>query len=364
MDVAEVKGKVLFITHQLSYSGAPLVLMEAIRMMKEDGYEPEVVSLMGGPLSAELDRLRIPWQVRNDFLQDWKPFYEALYGYRAVVVNTLVACQPVILLKHTPIPTVWWLHETEDFFEMYDRMSNIVPDLGSLGDNIHLLSVSPAVQEILNRRYGLTTPILPLCVRDRRNRKPEGRRSGDPVRFLTLGSLYSVKGQDILAKAIRLLPEDLIEQCSFTIVGGDMKEEPSFRAELTESLSGIPQVKISGPVPHEEAIGFMRQCDLLIIPSRRDMFPTVAVEAMSLRKPCILTEACGVTAYLKDGESALFCASEEEASLADRISAAARSILAGDGSYERMARSAEEVYEREFSPAVFRKRLYGWLCLG
>ena len=182
-----MKGRILFITHQLSYSGAPLVLMDAIRIMKDDGYEPEVVSLMEGPLSAELERLGIIWRVQKDFLKDWKSFYQGLYSYRAAVVNTLIPCQSVLLLKHTPIPTVWWLHETEDFFEMYDRMSNIVPDLRSLPENIHLLGVSPAVQEILHRRYNLATQVLPLSVNDYKGAGQEERRSGTPVRFLTLG---------------------------------------------------------------------------------------------------------------------------------------------------------------------------------
>ena len=142
-----------------------------------------------------------------------------------------------------------------------------------------------------------------------------------------------------------------------------MAEEPSFRSMIEEKLAGFKQVTISGTIPHDDAIVSIRNSDYLIIPSRKDMFPTVAVEAMSLYRPCVLTSACGVTAYLHDEENALICRPGEAAALANRIHFAVQLLLSENDHYRELALSAAEVYKREFHPAVFRKRLYKWLSL-
>ena len=61
------KKKILFITHQLSLSGAPIVLMDMIRVVKEAGYQIEVISMVQGPLSETLDQFHIPWRIEKDF---------------------------------------------------------------------------------------------------------------------------------------------------------------------------------------------------------------------------------------------------------------------------------------------------------
>ncbi|MBR0092049.1 MAG: glycosyltransferase family 4 protein [Lachnospiraceae bacterium] len=351
--------KLLFITHQLSLSGAPLVLMEMIRVCRDEGYEISVISLMEGELSATLDDMGIPWRVQADFLQNWKEFYLEVHGYHAVIVNTLVAYQPLIVLNHTQVPTFWWIHESEDFFEIYDKMGEAVPDLHALKPRVKILSVSPSVQEIFRRRYGLETEILPFCVQDNDNvtaiSSPEETRADDRVKFLTLGMYCANKGQDILAEAIRMLPESVLSQCEFHMYGGAVVLEPDFRSQVREALKDIPHAHVHDAIPHEEAMNVMEESDYCIIASRIEPVSAVTVEAMIRRKPCILTDVCGIAWYLKDGESAYFCPSEDAKALSDRICKAVEDYRTHAEDYRAMGNAARAVYEQTFSPGVFRK---------
>ncbi len=366
-------GKILFITHQLSLSGAPLVLMDMIRACQEEGFAVDLISLTDGPLSATLDEMGVPWQIRNDFLQNAVTFLKEVQPYAAVVINTLVSYPPIFILKHTQIPTIWWLHETEWYFETYDRMPDIAPKLTELPDSIHLLSVSPQVQEILQRRYGRESAVFPFCVKDwgagsltrdssvpspaGLNQPPSPGGSSKKVRFLTLATYSTVKGQDVLAEAIRLLPKEILRHCEFLLYGGDLQQEPDFRKVIGEQLTGIPEAVVHSAIPHEEAMKILNNCDYGLIPSREEPFSAVAVEAMTLKKPCILTSICGVTAYLKDGEDALFCPPEDAQALSDRIREAAEFKLSRPEEYARMGEYARSVYDTEFSPQRFRARL-------
>ena len=349
-------SKLLFITHQLSLSGAPLVLMEMIRVCKDEGYEISVISLMDGELSATLDEMEIPWRVQTDFLKDWKSFYLEVHGYRAVIVNTLVAYQPLIILNHTQIPTFWWIHESEDYFEIYDKMGEAVPNLHALKPHVRILSVSPSVQEIFRKRYGLETAVLPFCVQGHVQETGHAQQN-EPVRFLTLGMFCRHKGQDVLAQAIRLLPEDILSRCDFSMYGGAVVLEPDFRSQLREAIADIPNAHVYDAIPHEEAMHVMEECNFCIVSSRIEPVSAVAVEAMIRKKPCIITDICGVTWYLKDGESAYFCPPENAEALKNCICRAVEDYLVRNEIYRTMGDAARSVYENTFTPAHFRKNV-------
>ena len=355
--------EILFVTHQLSLSGAPMVLMDMIRVCVGQGFYAEVISLTEGPLSDELDRMGIPWRVQSDFLAGAKDFLFEVQRFGLVVVNTLVAYQPIFIMKHTRIPTIWWLHETEWYFETYDRMPDITPGLKELPDHIRILSVSPLVQDILQRRYGIETQVFPFCVADLEcdGTSRQQERRGDRVRFLTLATWSAVKGQDVLAEAIRLLPSDIREKCEFMLCGGELEQEPGIKQNIEKMLSDIPQVSLYSAIPHEEAAAVMADSDYCIIPSREEPFSAVTVEAMSLRKPCILTDICGVASWLKDGENAFLCPPGDPQGLCDRICEAVELRFGDPGRYEQIGSNARAVYDGNFSPEMFRRQLMALL---
>ena len=45
-----MKQRLLFVTHQLSRTGAPIVLLDMIRLCINNGYEVEVITMLDGPL--------------------------------------------------------------------------------------------------------------------------------------------------------------------------------------------------------------------------------------------------------------------------------------------------------------------------
>lgn len=332
-------------------------MLEMIRVCRNAGYEISLISLMEGELSATLDDMGITWRVQTDFLQNWKEFYLEVHGYHAVIVNTLVAYQPLIVLNHTQVSTFWWIHESEDFFEIYDKMGEAVPNLHALKPHVKILSVSPSVQDIFRKRYGLETEILPFCVQDSVTAVPfqEETPSEDLIKFLTLGMYCANKGQDILAEAIRMLPESVLSQCEFHMYGGAVVLEPDFRSQVRQALKDIPHAHVHDAILHEEAMRVMEESDFCIISSRVEPVSAVTVEAMIRRKPCILTDVCGIAWYLKDGESAYFCPSEDAKALSDRICKAVEDYRTHAEDYRAMGNAARAVYEQIFSPDIFRK---------
>ena len=56
---------ILVFSHQLSRTGAPIVLLDLVRIMKKEGYKVAVISFMDGSLKEEYKKEGIPVLVYN-----------------------------------------------------------------------------------------------------------------------------------------------------------------------------------------------------------------------------------------------------------------------------------------------------------
>lgn len=119
---------------------------------------------------------------------------------------------------------------------------------------------------------------------------------GSKVVFLFVGNLHSFKGVTDMVRAAALLPDDAQHLCVF--VG---PEEPAdkeggtieFFTKMAESLGIRHRVKFLPPVTPEKLTDLYRAADAVMLPTRKDCFPKVLVEAGLAGKPLVTTDACG-----------------------------------------------------------------------
>ena len=109
--------------------------------------------------------------------------------------------------------------------------------------------------------------------------------------FFFVGEMRSIKGVDILLKALAEISVD--HRPSLTLIG-DGPEEPEFRA-LAVSLGLGEKVTFAGRKSMREA---MRLGRTLVVPSRRESFPYVVIEAMAAGIPVIASDVGGINEAL------------------------------------------------------------------
>ena len=354
--------KILVITHQLTHTGAPIVLLDMMQAMKEAGYELKVLSFSEGDLQEEVEKMQVPYTIDGDIIHHPEAFLSEAEAFDAVIVNTLV-CFPVIHLLNTiEKPVLWWIHEGKQFFDYYQK---VLPDFANLKPHIHIFSVSVYVQEIFKQNYHLDTPILHFGVRDMensdKNSDPESKiqtewETMDPhhqkVRFLTVGKYSYVKAQDILAETIKKLPADIQKKAVFLFCGDECEKDDAVFGPVQALSEKEDNVKIMPQQSHETVLQLMKHMDYLIVPSRVDPMPTVAVEAMMEQKPVIISDVCGVARDIEDGTDSYLFRSENEADLK-------KTILKSITNTEKteMGIRARKRYEEEYSLAVFYPRV-------
>lgn len=149
--------------------------------------------------------------------------------------------------------------------------------------------------------------------------QPSPSTEGEGGRTLKLGCVARLspeKGVDLLVQAVAKIPE-----VDLTIVGSGPDE--NYLRQL------INQIHVAEMVDREririthtvDDLGtFYRSIDALVLPSRdNDPFGLVAAEAMACGTPVIVTDQCGISGYLRDGENAVIVKADSDHALVEGI---------------------------------------------
>lgn len=170
------------------------------------------------------------------------------------------------------------------------------------------------------------------------------------MHFVTIGYIEWRKGQDILVDAVRRMPDDVREMCEFLLVGQDSS---AMANALREEIESIPQIKMCGKVDRTKLQEILKESDMLICPSREDPMPTVAAEAMAFGVPCLLSDATGTVAYIKDGINGMKFRSEDAEQLCEKICW----CVGHKEEVKQMGTEAEQVFKDVFSVEVFEDKM-------
>ena len=139
-----------------------------------------------------------------------------------------------------------------------------------------------------------------------------GKNSGD-IYLVTTGRLAYKNGTDDIVTALSRLPENIY----LVVIGkGDGGSKLQKQAD---SLNVGNRVKFLGFVPYEEIPKYFSACDIFIRPSRSEGFGNSFIEAMAARLPVIATPVGGITDFIDDNETGIFCAPNNPQSIVNAV---------------------------------------------
>jgi glycosyltransferase involved in cell wall biosynthesis len=121
-------------------------------------------------------------------------------------------------------------------------------------------------------------------------------RSGSSVVFLYAGTLHSFKGVADIIRAAALLPREASFLCVFAGPEEPASKEGATIEHFTKLArsNGVEQrVRFLGPVAPEKLAELYCAADAVLLPTHKDTFGKVLVEAGLAGKPLVTTSACG-----------------------------------------------------------------------
>jgi glycosyltransferase involved in cell wall biosynthesis len=153
-----------------------------------------------------------------------------------------------------------------------------------------------------------------------------------------IGRLDRQKGVDTFLTAWSLLDPTLPVRASII---GDGTEREALERQATE-LGLRDRVAFKGWVPNASEL--VSEFDVVVMPSRYEGLPHVAVEACRAGVPVVATRVGGLAEIVHDGENGWLVPVDDPPALAQAITAAVRDA----GERERRGHAGRAIYEKDF----------------
>ena len=127
---------------------------------------------------------------------------------------------------------------------------------------------------------------------------------------------------------------------------GFFEEEDLLDVEIRRSLKAHPYVILAGEVA--DSAPYYALMDVLVLPSRREGFPNVVLEAYAAGKPVVAARATGIVDAVVDGETGLLFPVGDVATLTSAL----RMLLSDKASARKFGRAGQELVKREFRQEI------------
>jgi glycogen(starch) synthase len=154
-----------------------------------------------------------------------------------------------------------------------------------------------------------------------------------PATLLCLGRLHAGKGIDVALTAFA----SIVQRFPGTrlVIAGDGPARADL--ERQASAQGLGRVvEFLGWVAPRDVLGLIDTCAIVLMPSRSDSFPLVALQAAVMARPVVGTRVGGMPEVITHGHTGLLVAPDDPAALA----AATASLLGQSDLATRMGRAA------------------------
>ncbi len=194
--------------------------------------------------------------------------------------------------------------------------------------------------------------LFPCCI-NVKTEKPvlENPLNDDNYNILSVTRLSNserLKGIDTVIKALPLL-KDKIPNIKYSVIGkgDDVKR----LKKLANDLDVNEYVDFLGFV--EDINGYYQHCDVFTLPSKKEGFGIVYLEAMEYKKPVIAVNYAGPTDVILDEETGFLCEYDDEHCLAEKV----YNLYANDELAKQFGENAYNRLIEKFTFDAFKKRL-------
>ena len=350
------KKNVLLLSQDLTLGGPAIALFHIAQILAKNNYEVVYGSMLDGPLRERILSEGIPVIVDENLQIETMTEAEWTHDFSIILCST-INFHVFISNRDTGIPFVWWLHDSEFFYDGINK--DVLRELDLT--NLKVVSVGPVPRKAMKKYlpeleigdllYGVSDTFLDSANINKSDSNTQYiKREDGRVYFITIGYIERRKGQDILVSAIKMLPENLRKQAVFYLVG----QNTSIMAKsIEDEIDNIPEIVMTGPVGRDEIDEMLCVADMLVCPSREDPMPTVAAEAMMHEVPCLLSDSTGTADYIMDGKDGLLFVNEDAADLCKKL----RWCIENKNRLIQMGKQARKIYNNIFSMEVFEDKL-------
>lgn len=345
---------VLLITHELSYTGAPIALKYMTNSLIKLGYTPIIASPHEGPLEKEFKNKKCVLLISRlcyvpEFINKLFPYIEI------VLINTLLGVNLISYFNKLPIlnkKIIWWIHESKLSYN--EDIINSLPL--NLNNSIKIFAVgNMAANNLKELRPNYHIDTLFYYSPDfSSTQKNIIYLKKEHFRFAIIGAICETKAQNIVCDAIESLSPEIIQNSTFYFIGKNIQKN-------NEILNKIKLIKYKYKnhifyiknLNRKEIENFYQTIDCLICSSIYDSMPIVVTEAMLNSKYIICSENTGCAKIIEDNNCGIIYHNNDSKELSKSI----EYVFNNKDNITYLKLNARKTYESFFSEKSFEYKL-------
>lgn len=211
-----------------------------------------------------------------------------------------------------------------------------------------IIAVSNSLKEQIYNHFKRDATVIHNMVNEEFFQMPIRKYTNrDKLIYISIGSLFYIKGHDILIKALSEVAQYTLDW-ELRIVGGGSEEKNL--QNLIKELGLENNIKLIGRKNKQEIISLLYDSDIFILPSRSENFSVAVLEALSAGLPVVATTCGGIRECINEKNGVLVSVED--------VSGLAKSILDISKNIELYDKQfiADEC-KRCFSPSVISKEI-------
>jgi glycosyltransferase involved in cell wall biosynthesis len=397
--------KVTILSHEMTYTGAPTIVLELTNALIDKGVDVEVLTQVDGPLRQEFENMDVPVRVVRPITQ-LQNLYDGLQRhverrrgnwrvakvFREVVRVLLRMTQAIRLAKATrntrgvllinsfaswPVglklldrwrgPAFWYVHETYDpqFMMVQARENELLKSLFDSGrvkmlygsDATRSLWASCGYNGVVRYWSGISNPGSAGAKYPIKSLEPRSRRV-----ILSVGTAGGRKGTRHLVEAFAIgrkqgiIPDD-VELC---IVGC---RAPSHHPQTRDLVRRVHRPDLFGfvrlvPIVEPAVLEtYFDEADIYVQSSLMEGVPIALLEAMSRGLPIITTDVDGCKEAVVDGVSGILVPPRQEGAMAEAMA----KLLKDEATALRLGNAAKKRFAEHFALEATVEPIYKML---
>lgn len=372
------KTRVAFVTYNLSFAGAPIMIARLAKLLKQNNYNVAVLYRVNDAIADSFHSADIPTFKANLSSDNYDQYIKFLKKHFDVVIvsGDQSLYDHDFIYEH--IPTIFWLHEvnrwlddmqtvmtTESFEKKLDGIFNPLRALKTTD----IVTVSKYVKKSLQKYPETPIEIIYNAVgydeienslkkgSSALYQKLQAAKEGK-IMFILVGRICKEKGIHTLMKAIKKLPEEYQQKALFYIIG---MQDPKYTRKLQKKFRHLPNIFWTGKLVGEDLNDYYRAADVMLVPSViPDSAPCVVTEAALYHVPSIISDTVGSDYIIKDQQSGLVFPAKNSSELRDKlmyfIDHPEQAKVMGDAAYQEFLNtSSTDVFYQKWNDKIQRK---------
>jgi glycosyltransferase involved in cell wall biosynthesis len=248
------------------------------------------------PIAYRIMLFLISWQLDYLYKRMQKTHGTPDLIYSHYLLNSYAALRlkkkynlPLVAIEH-------WSEVNKDVLKSYVKYSG--DKVYSIADKV--IAVSDSLKSMLNKHFHVDALVVHNLVGEGFDYNPTSQRS--TFNFVTVGSLFHVKGYDILIDAFAKIAS-VNNNFRLTIVG-DGNQRPLLQQLITKhNLQS--KVSLVGRKSRAEVADILLNSDVYVSSSRNENFSVSVLEALSIGLPVVATICGGIRECINDSNGLL-----------------------------------------------------------